>query len=115
MLFLKFLLSILPIIWLIVALSGLKMQGFKVCTILLVITMFLATFLWKLNFSSTMTGVLEGILNAFWPSCLVIIAALFTYNLILRTRAMNSIKRMLAGVLKDKRILVLIIRWDSEF
>lgn len=111
MFFLKFLLSILPIIWLIVALSGLKMQGFKACTITLVITMFLATFLWKLNFSSTITGVLEGILNGLWPICLVIIAALFTYNLILRTGAMDSIKRMLAGVSKDKRILVLIIGW----
>ncbi|NRY14478.1 L-lactate permease [Clostridium beijerinckii] len=44
MLFFKFLMAILPIIWLIVALSGLKMPGYKACSIALVLTMFLAIF-----------------------------------------------------------------------
>lgn len=111
MLFLKFLMAILPILWLIVALSKLKMPGYKACTIALILTMVLAMFLWKLNVACTVTGVLEGILNALWPICLVIIAALFTYNLILRTGAMDSIKKMLAGVSIDKRVLILIIGW----
>lgn len=111
MLFLKFLMAILPILWLIISLSGLKMPGYKACSIALVLTMVLAIFFWKLNVVYTVTGVLEGILNALWPICLVIIAALFTYNLILRTGAMDSIKKMLAGVSIDKRVLVLIIGW----
>ncbi|NFE72479.1 L-lactate permease [Clostridium botulinum] len=111
MLFLKFLMAIAPIIWLIIALSGLKIPGFKACLITLVLTMILAIFFWNLNVIYTMTGVLEGILNALWPICLVIVAALFTYNLVLRTGAMDSIKKMLAGVSRDKRILILIIGW----
>lgn len=111
MLFLKFLMAILPILWLIIALSGLKMSGYKACSIALILTMVLAIFFWKLNVVYTVTGVLEGILNALWPICLVIIAALFTYNLILRTGAMDSIKKMLAGVSSDKRVLILIIGW----
>ena len=111
MLFFKFLMAVLPIIWLIIALSKLKMSGYKACSIALVLTMFLAIFFWKLSGASTMTGVLEGILNALWPICLVIVAALFTYNLILRTGAMDSIKEMLAGVSMDKRVLILIIGW----
>ena len=111
MLFFKFLMAILPIIWLIIALSGLKMPGYKACSIALVLTMFLAIFFWKLNVGYTVTGVFEGILNALWPICLVIIAALFTYNLILRTGAMDFIKKMLAGVSMDKRVLILIIGW----
>jgi lactate permease len=111
MLFLKFLMAILPIIWLIIALSGLKMPGYKACSIALVLTMVLAIFFWKLDIVYTVTGVFEGILNALWPICLVIVAALFTYNLILRTGAMDSIKRMLAGVSRDKRVLTLIIGW----
>ncbi|OOM76118.1 L-lactate permease [Clostridium puniceum] len=111
MLFFKFLMAILPIIWLIIALSRLKMPGYKACSIALVLTMFLAIFFWKLSGVSTMTGVLEGILNALWPICLVIVAALFTYNLILRTGAMDFIKEMLAGVSMDKRVLTLIIGW----
>ncbi|AGX42891.1 L-lactate permease [Clostridium saccharobutylicum] len=111
MLFLKFLMAILPILWLIIALSGLKMSGYKACSIALILTMVLAIFFWKLNVVYTVTGILEGILNALWPICLVIIAALFTYNLILRTGAMDSIKKMLAGVSSDKRVLILIIGW----
>ena len=41
-------------------------------------------------------------------------AALFTYNLTLKTGAMDLIKKMLAGVSMDERILLLIIGWDSE-
>lgn len=111
MLFFKFLMAVLPIIWLIIALSRLKMPGYKACLIALVLTMFLAIFFWKLNVGYTVTGVLEGTLNALWPICLVIVAALFTYNLILRTGAMDSIKKMLAGVSRDKRVLTLIIGW----
>ncbi len=111
MLFFKFLLAILPIIWLIVALSKLKMAGHKATSIALVLTMILAVGFWKLNVVYTASAVLEGILNALWPICLVIVAALFTYNLTLRTGAMESIKKMLAGVSIDKRVLVLIIGW----
>lgn len=111
MLFLKFILAMLPILWLIFALSGLKMAGHKACVIALAITIVLAVGLWKLNVACTLTSVLEGVLNALWPICLVIIAALFTYNLTVKTGAMESIKRMLAGVSRDKRVLALLIGW----
>lgn len=111
MLFLKFLLAMLPIIWLIAALSGLKMAGHKACVIALLLTMVLGASYWKLNILCTATAALEGILNALWPICLVIIAALFTYNLTLKTGAMEMIKKMLAGVSQDKRVLALIIGW----
>lgn len=111
MLFLKFILAMLPIIWLIFALSGLKMAGHKACVIALAITIVLAIGFWKLNVACTSTAVLEGVLNALWPICLVIIAALFTYNLTVKTGAMESIKRMLASVSQDKRVLALLIGW----
>ncbi len=111
MLFLKFILAFLPIIWLIVALSGLKMAGHKACVIALIITAVLAIVGWKMTVVNTATAALEGILNALWPICLVIIAALFTYNLTLVTGAMDLIKKMLAGVSRDKRVLALLIGW----
>ncbi len=107
----KFLLAMLPIIWLIAALSGLKMAGHKACVIAMLLSMVLAAGYWKLDMMCTVTAALEGILNALWPICLVIIAALFTYNLTLKTGAMELIKKMLAGVSRDKRVLALIIGW----
>lgn len=106
-----FLLAILPIIFLVVALSGLKMTGYKACVIAMVITIVEALFIWKQGLIDVATGALEGFVMAIWPICLVIIAAVFTYNLVVHTKNMEVIKKMLASVSTDKRILVLIIAW----
>ena len=109
LLFIRFILAMLPFIWLIVALCRLKMAGHKACVIALLITMVEAIGYWKLDAVCTATAAVEGILNALWPICLVIVAELFTYNLTMKTGAMEQIKIMLASVSKDKRVLALII------
>ena len=109
--FIHFLLAMLPIIWLIIALSGLKMAGHVACPIALIITAVEALFLWKQKIIDVLTGGLEGFAKAIWPICLVIVAAVFTYNLVVHTKNMELIKKMLTSVSKDKRILVLIISW----
>lgn len=109
--FIYFLLAMLPIIWLIIALSGLKMAGHVACPIALIITAVEALFLWKQKIIDVLTGGLEGFAMAIWPICLVIVAAVFTYNLVVHTKNMELIKKMLTSVSKDKRILVLIISW----
>ena len=60
--FLKFFLAILPILWLIIALSVLKIAGHKACLIALAITAVLAAGYWKLSLICTATAGLEGIL-----------------------------------------------------
>lgn len=110
-LFVNFILAMLPIIWLIIALCGMKMTGYKACIIALIIAAAEALFLWKQEAVDVATGGLEGFAMALWPICLVIIAAVFTYNLVVYTKNMEVIKRMLVSVSKDKRILMLIIAW----
>ena len=46
---------------------------------------------------------------AMLPIIWLIVAALFTYNLTMKTGEMEQIKKMLASVSKDKRVLALII------
>ena len=108
---LKGVLSLLPIIWLIVALTGLKMAGHKACVGALIITIVESLFLWKMPVVDCATSTLEGFASALWPIILVIIAAIFTYNLSLKTGAMEVIKQMLTGVSADKRVLILLIGW----
>ena len=109
--FIYFLLALLPIIWLIIALIVLKIPTFKAAMGSLVVAVILALFVWKLPFMNVLTGMIEGFANAAWPIIIVIIAAMFTYNLTLRTGAMEIIKQMLSSVTSDKRILVLILAW----
>ena len=111
MLVLNFLLAMLPILWLMFALTALKMPGFKACGLAALIAAILAPLYWKQPVAYTAAAALEGALNALWPICLVIIAALFTYQLTLETGAMEDIKQMLAGVSRDGRIMVLIVGW----
>jgi lactate permease len=108
---LGFILALLPIIWLIIALTVLKIPGFKACAIALVIAYGLAVFVWKMPLLGSVTAVAEGAAMALWPIIIVIIAAIFTYNVCVSTGKMEVIKRMLANVTNDKRVLVLIIAW----
>lgn len=85
-------LALLPIIWLIVALTGLKMAGHKACVGALIITIVESLFIWKMPVVDCGTSALEGFASALWPIILVIIAAIFTYNLSLKTGAMDVSK-----------------------
>ncbi len=83
--FLMFILALAPIIWLIVAMSVLKMAGWKACLIALVVTFIEAMAFWKMPFVFAATAAAEGIANALWPIIIVILAALFVYNLTVET------------------------------
>ena len=104
-------LTLLPIVWLIIALAVLKMPGHRACLAALAIAAVLALTIWKMPAVDCATSALEGFAAALWPIILVIIAAIYTYNLSLRTGAMDVIKRMLAGVSRDKRVIILLIGW----
>ena len=67
-------LALLPIIWLIVALTGLKMAGHKACVGALIITIVESLFIWKMPVVDCGTSALEGFASALWPIILVIIA-----------------------------------------
>ncbi len=104
-------LALLPILWLIVSLGVLKWPGYKACPIAFGLTAVLAVIVWKFSPVNTLTAALEGVALAIWPITLVIIAAVFTYNLSLHTGSMEIIKKMITGVTTDKRVLVLILAW----
>lgn len=108
---LEFVMALLPVIWLIIALTALKIPGFKACTIALAIAYVLAVFVWKMPFKNSLGAIAEGIALALWPIIIVIIAAIFTYNICVATGKMEIIKKMLASITNDKRVLVLIIAW----
>ncbi len=108
-----FLLALSPILWLVIALSGLKMAAWKACPIALVLCCAVAMLTpeWSMSTQYVLESILEGIALACWPILLVIVAAIFTYNLTLYTKAMDVIKAMLTSVSADRRVLILLIGW----
>lgn len=109
--YLLFFIALIPIVWLMVSLGVLKMPGHKTCSITLVITIILAISVWKMPIDQALTATLEGVAMALWPIIIVIIAAVFTYNLSIHTKSMDVIKKMMIGITTDRRILVLIVAW----
>lgn len=100
-----------PILWLIVALSVLKMPAWKACPVALVISLIMATQFFNMSLIDAATGTLEGAAMAVWPILGVIVSAIFAYNLTVHTGGMDKIKDMLSSVSTDKRMLILIIAW----
>ena len=112
MLIINFILGLLPIIWLVIALCGLKWPGYKAALGALIIAAVEALTYFGFSMSDTLTSILEGFAFAMWPIVIVIIAAVFTYNLSLRTGSIDMIKKLLTSVSADKRVLVLLIGWS---
>ena len=106
-----FLAGLAPILWLIIALSVLKMPAWQACSVALVITFLVAFQIFKMPFNDTLTAALEGTALACWPILHVIIAAIFTYNLSVYTKGIDTIKEMLNSVSTDQRVIVLLIAW----
>lgn len=105
----QFVLSILPILWLVISLCVLKMAGWKACGLAAVISAVVGIACFGMAPVNALSAVGEGVLNALWPICIVIIAALFVYNLTLETGAMERIKSMLSSVSSNRMVILLLI------
>lgn len=106
-----FLIAIIPIIWLIVSLGIMKLPAHKTCFATVILTFIIAMVFWKMPFVDAVTASIEGVLVALWPILLVIVAALFTYDLAVETKTMDTMKQMLSSITTDDRIQVLILAW----
>ena len=106
-----FLLALVPIIWLVVMLLCFKWPAWKAAIGSFVLSCVLAFAWWHLPAAQIATASLEGFLMALWPIVLVIIAAVFTYNLCVRTGAMDVIGSMITSISSDRRLLALLVAW----
>lgn len=109
--YMLFAIAMIPVLWLIVSLGVLKMPAHKTCSFTVILTLAIAIICWRMKFIDGITATVEGMAIALWPILLVIVAALFTYNLAVETKTMDVIKKMLSSITTDKRIQVLILSW----
>ena len=109
--YMLFAIAMIPVLWRIVSLGVLKMPAHKTCSFTVILTLAIAIICWRMKFIDGITATVEGMAIALWPILLVIVAALFTYNLAVETKTMDVIKKMLSSITTDKRIQVLILAW----
>lgn len=106
-----FLIALITLVWLIIGFIVLKLPGHICCPIGLAISAILAMACWHLSLLNTFTAALEGVAMAVWPIGIIVIAAIFVYNLSVRTGGMDVIKTTLSAISADRRIQVLIVAW----
>ncbi|MDU4959134.1 MAG: L-lactate permease [Sporomusaceae bacterium] len=108
---LSVILALIPIVWLFISLGLLRMAAFKACPVGLALSLLIAVTAWEMPAALAVRAALEGAVLALMPILWVIIAAFFTFNVSVRTGAMERIKVQLSSLSGDRRVQVLLIAW----
>lgn len=117
------LISILPVVILFVLMLGFKMTGWKSALLTMLITAALALwvapaigiipekFTGESVYSLVWWSFAEGVLKALFPILLIILMAIYSYNVIVASQAIEVIKKQFTAITDDKGVLVLMMVW----
>lgn len=115
--------SIIPIVLLFVLMLGFKMAGHKSALLTLVVTVLLSLFVASplgmiapehaADNVVALTGwaVVEGLLKAVFPILIIILMAIYSYNILVESKQIEVIKRQFTSITDDKGLLVLLLVW----
>ena len=104
-------LAIVPVLLLIVLMAFFKMPGDRSSVISLVVTMLIALFGFHFAIDDLACSFLYGALKAVSPILIIIVMAIFSYNVLLKSRKMEIIKQQFTSIYTDKSIQVLLLTW----
>lgn len=107
----QILLAVIPVLTLIILMGFLKMPGDKSAAITLASAVIIALFAFQLPIADTGLSIVYGILKAVFPILIIIIMAIFSYNVLIHTGKMEIIKQLFSSISSDKCIQVLLLTW----
>ncbi len=111
-LWLSALVASIPVVFLFVALAGLRMKGHLAGLITVVLAMLIASTAFgmpsKYAFLSTLYGAMYGLLPIGW----IVVTAVFLYNITVRTGQFEIIKDSIADITCDRRLQALLIAYS---
>ena len=117
------LISLIPIVLLFVLMLGLKMAGHKSAFVTLVVTVLLALFaapaldMIPAQFGGASVyglvwwSFVEGVLKAVFPILIIILMAIYSYNILVESKEIEVIKQQFTSFTDDRGILVLMLVW----
>jgi lactate permease len=109
--YLAIFLALTPVLLLIILLGFLKISGDKSALYTLIVTILLAVLGFKFSVSSIGLSIIYGTLKAVFPIILIIIMAIYSYNVLVFTNKMEILKFQFSNISKDKSIQVLLLTW----
>lgn len=109
--YLLFFVALIPIITMIALIMRFKIPIHYAAFITLIESIILSLLFWHAPIQDLSSAVCYGVIKGLWPIVIVILAAIYSYNLMLETKSMDILRKVLSNVSNDKRIQVLLIAW----
>ena len=108
-------LAIVPVLLLIVLMAFFKMPGDKSSVISLIVTILIALFGFHYAVDNLVFSFVYGALKAVSPILIIILMAIFSYNVLLKTEKMGDYQNNnFSSISTDKSIQVLLLTWGFE-
>lgn len=106
-----FLIAFSPILCLLLVLNVFQAPSYAAALVALLVSMCIASGMYGMEPVLVGAAIAEGIALSVWPILLVIIAALFLYQLSLFTGGIDALRVLLSSISTDRRVIVLLVSW----
>ena len=109
---LSVLVALVPILFIFWALIIKKMEGYKAILFATLLAVLIAVFIYGMPVKLSLLSVAAGALYGLFPICWIIIAALFLFNITIKSGQFEVIKHFMASVTSDRRLQALLIAFS---
>jgi lactate permease len=99
----------IPIILFLLCLTVFKMKGIYAALLNLMVTFFLALFVFKLPIHECIGSIIQGIIQGLWPIGYIIIMAVWLYKIAVESGKFDVLRGSIASISQDQRIQLLLI------
>lgn len=106
------LIAILPVLFIFWALLINKMKGYKASLIATGIALIIAIAIYRMPVKLAILSTFSGVLYGLFPICWLIIAALFLFNITVKSGQFEVLKHFMASITSDRRLQALLIAFS---
>ncbi len=106
------LVAIIPVLVIFWALIIKKMSGYKACLLATLVAVVIAISVYGMPVNLALLSTANGALYGLFPICWIIIAAVFLFNLTVKSGQFEIIKHFMASISSDRRIQALLIAFS---
>jgi lactate permease len=110
--FISVIIALLPILFIFWALIIKKMKGYLSSLIATVIALIVAIAFYKMPVTLAFVSVAHGALYGLFPICWIFIAAIFLFNITVKSGQFEIIKHCIASITPDRRIQAVLIAFS---
>lgn len=106
------LVAVLPILFIFWALIIKKMKGYQASLLAVTIAILIAIFVYGMPVQLALLSTANGALYGLFPICWIVVAAVFLFNITVKSGQFEVIKHFMASITSDRRLQALLIAFS---